>query len=269
MTNPFTLEGKTAVITGAGAGIGAECTRVLARAGAAVMASDINLEAVEAVAAACRDEGLKVQAMHHDVTSEADWQKVADATLETFGNWDVLINNAGIYIGHLLETNTLDQVDRINRVNVDSVFLGMRAAAREMKPGGRAGKGGSIINMSSVAGIIGVPGHAIYGGTKGAVRSYSRHAAVEFGVLGYGIRVNSLHPGLIETEMGEMVFDDFIDIGIAENREAAQAIALQMTPARRLGTPIDIANAALFLASDGASYVTGAEISVDGGMAAA
>ena len=269
MTDLFKLDGKTVIITGSGAGIGAECARLFARVGANVMVTDINLEAAEAVAKNCRDKGFSARAMQHDVTNEADWQNVCKATIEAFDAWDVLLNNAGIYIGGLIVNNKLEQVKRINETNIESVFLGMKYAAQYMQPDGKAGRGGSIINLSSVAGLIGVPGHAIYGATKGAVRSYSKHAAVEFGALGYGIRVNSLHPGLIDTAMGDKVFDDFVDIGLAETREAADAIIMAMTPSKRLGTTTDIANAALFLASDASSFMTGSELVVDGGMSAA
>ena len=137
-----------------------------------------------------------------------------------------------------------------------------------MKPGGSAGKGGSIINLSSVAGLIGVPGHTAYGASKGAVRLYSKHAAVEFARLGYGIRVNSIHPGLIDTAMGRLVFDDFVATGLAPDLAAAEAAVLQMIPMALLGKVEDIAHMTRFLASDESGYCTGAEFVVDGGMTA-
>lgn len=264
----FSLTGKVALVTGAAGGIGFECARVLGAAGARVMMSDLDHSHCAAAAAMLRDAGLEAQARAQDVTQEADWQASIEATLAAFGGLDVLVNNAGVYQGGTLESNTLEQVRRVHRVNVDSIFLGMKHAAAAMKPGGAAGRGGSIVNLSSVAGLIGVPGHTAYGSTKGAVRLYSKHAAVEFGALGYGIRVNSVHPGVIDTAMGEAVFEDFVQLGMAPTREDAKTIVLGMCALGRLGTPRDVANTVLFLASDASSYVTGAEFVVDGGMSA-
>jgi len=264
----FSLAGKVALVTGAASGIGLECARVLGMAGARVMMGDIDHSGCAAAAAALRAAGLEVQARAQDVTAEGDWQASIEATRAAFGGFDVLVNNAGIYQGGTLESNTLDEVRRVHRVNVDSVFLGMKFAAQAMKPGGAAGRGGSIVNLSSVAGLIGVPGHTAYGSTKGAVRLYTKHAAVEFGVLGYGIRVNSVHPGLIQTAMGEKVFEDFVALGLAPTADEAKTVVLGMTAVGRLGTARDVANMVLFLASDASGYVTGAEFVVDGGMSA-
>ena len=264
----FSLAGKVALVTGAASGIGLECARVLGMAGARVMMSDIEHSGCAAAAAALRAAGLEVQARAQDVTAEGDWQASIEATRAAFGGFDVLVNNAGIYQGGTLESNTLEEVRRVHRVNVDSVFLGMKFAAQAMKPGGAAGRGGSIVNLSSVAGLIGVPGHTAYGSTKGAVRLYTKHAAVEFGVLGYGIRVNSVHPGLIQTAMGEKVFEDFVALGLAPTPDEAKTVVLGMTAVGRLGTARDVANMVLFLASDASGYATGAEFVVDGGMSA-
>lgn len=128
---------------------------------------------------------------------------------------------------------------------------------------------GSIINLSSVAGLIGVPGHSAYGSTKGAVRLYSKHAAVEFARFGYGIRVNSVHPGVIDTPMGVQVFDDLVEIGMAADRDSAKALLQEMIPQARLGSVSDVANTILFLAADESQYITGQEFVVDGGASAA
>ena len=266
----FGLEGKVAVVTGAGAGIGEACARMFAQAGAAVMLSDINVEACERIAADLNAQGLQAKAIRLDVTNEDDWAALKLALQAWQNRWDVLLNNAGIYIGGMLEDNTGAQVSKINQINIDSVFLGTRAAVECMKPGAMFGSGGSIINLSSIAGLVGVPGHSIYGATKGAVRSLSKHSAVEFAKFGYGVRVNSLHPGLIETAMGDQALQDFVDIGVVANvEEAAALLKSAMIPMGRLGNVQDIANAALFLASDASAYVTGIEITVDGGFCAA
>ena len=262
------LEGKVALVTGAAGGIGSACVRTLAEAGARVMATDLDGAACEAVAYSLHAHGLDVRSLQQDVCDEARWQQVVEETLRELGGLDILVGNAGIYQGGLLESNTLEQVRKVLRVNVESIFLGMKHAAAVMKPGGSAGKGGSIINLSSVAGLIGAPGHTSYGSTKGAVRLYTKHAAVEFGALGYGIRVNSVHPGLIETDMGEAVFRDFVDAGLAATIDEAKEYVLGLTALGRLGTAQDVANIVLFLASDAASYVTGAEFVVDGGLSA-
>ena len=216
----FSLEGKVALVTGAAGGIGAACVEMLAHAGAGVMATDIDGEACEAVAFSLQAHGYTVSSLQQDVCDESRWQEVVATTVRELGGLDVLVNNAGIYVGGMLESNTLETVNRVHRINVDSIFLGMKYGVEAMKPEGAAGKGGSIINLSSVAGLIGSPGHTAYGSTKGAVRLYTKHAAVEFGALGYGVRVNSVHPGLIDTQMGAAVFQDFVDTICTEPHRA-------------------------------------------------
>jgi NAD(P)-dependent dehydrogenase (short-subunit alcohol dehydrogenase family) len=264
----LSLTGKVVLVTGAAEGIGQACASALAETGARVMLSDIDDGAAAAVAERIRKEGHAADSTLLDVCDESQWERAVATTVERLGGLDVLVNNAGIYQGGMLESNTLEQVRRVHQVNVDSIFLGMKYAVLAMKPGGAAGNGGSIVNLSSVAGLVGVPGHSAYGSTKGAVRLYTKHAAVEFGALGYGIRVNSVHPGLIETAMGQAVFDDFAAIGLAPSVDAAREFVLGMTALGRLGTPRDVANAVLFLASDASSYITGTEIIVDGGITA-
>lgn len=262
------LQGKASLVTGAAGGIGAACARELSAAGAAVMLTDIDVAACERLSQALNVAGGQAFCSSHDVTSESDWQRVIAETVASCGGLDVLVNNAGIYIGGTLDSNDLESVRRLHQVNVESVFLGMKYAALAMKPGGAAGKGGSIINLSSVAGLIGVPGHSAYGSTKGAVRLYSKHAAVEFARQGYGIRVNSIHPGLIDTAMGRLVFDDFVEVGLAPDLAAAEAAVLDMIPMAVLGKVEDVAHMVRFLAAGESSYCTGAEFVVDGGMTA-
>lgn len=268
MSEFASMQGKVALVTGAASGIGAACAKKLAEAGASVMLTDINVKGCQSVSDALNASGGKTVYSLQDASSESDWQRVVGETLSAFGGLDVLVNNAGIYIGGTLISNTLEDVRRVHEVNVDSVFLGMKYAADVMKVGGKAGNGGSIINLSSVAGMIGVPGHTAYGSTKGAVRLYTKHAAVEFARLGYGIRVNSIHPGLIATEMGKLVFEDFVDIGAAPDLAAAEEAVLQMIPMAQLGRVEDIANMVRFLASKESAYCTGTEFVVDGGMTA-
>jgi len=266
--NHFSLDGKVALVTGAGAGIGAACVSALAGAGARVMATDIDERSCSNVASAARENGMTVTSMQQDVCDESRWQEVVDATLDEFGGFDILVNNAGIHSNCLLEADTLENLQRLYRVNVDSVFLGMKYAVSAMKPGGAAGQGGSIINLSSAAGLMGLPLESAYGSTKGAVRLYTKHAAVEFARLGYGIRVNSVHPGLIETEMGSSLLDGFVDNGLVESLEQAHEMIQSLTPMGRLGKAEEVAGVVHFLASGAATYVTGAEHVVDGGATA-
>lgn len=263
------LKGKAALVTGAATGIGASCARELVSAGASVMLTDIDLAGCEKLSQSLNEAGGKTFCSSQDVTIESDWERVVDETVQKCGGLDVLVNNAGIYLGGALESNSLEALRKLNAVNIESVFLGMKYAVLAMKPGGSAGKGGSIINLSSVAGLIGVPGHTAYGSSKGAVRLYTKHAAVEFARLGYGIRVNSIHPGLIDTQMGHLVFEDFVEVGLAPDVAAAREAVLEMIPMASLGQVEHVANMARFLASDASTYCTGAEFVVDGGMTAA
>jgi 3alpha(or 20beta)-hydroxysteroid dehydrogenase len=267
--NPFSLEGRTALITGAGRGIGAACARSLAVAGAHSVVSDIDGEAAAAVASALTKEGFQASALTQDVTDPAQWDQTTAKAIETTGRLDILVNNAGIFLGHLLVDESLEALQTLNRVNVESVFLGMKAAAQAMRPGGSAGAGGSIINMSSVAGIVGSPGFSAYGASKGAVRAATKHTATEFARLGYGIRVNSVHPGVIETMMGDQVFEFMVQVGMASNVEEAHGLLEGMLiPMGRLGKAEEIADVIVFLASDASRYMTGSEVVVDGGLTA-
>lgn len=268
MTDFCSLKGKVALVTGAANGIGSACAERLAALGASVVLSDIDVEQCAVRVEALREKNYRVASLYLDVLQENDWRVAMQTTLDTFHGLDILVNNAGIYVGGTLISNELETVRKVNQVNVESVFLGMKHAATLMKPGGAAGRGGSIINISSVAGVIGVPGHTAYGATKGAVRLYSKHAAVEFARLGYGVRVNSVHPGLIETAMGDQAFEDFVEIGMAPDTTHARELIQQMTPLGRLGAAGDVANMVAFLASDESGFCTGAEFLVDGGMSA-
>lgn len=268
MSNPFSLKGKVALVTGAGAGIGRVTAQTLSEAGAATMISDIDQATCDRAASELREMGLTVSSIQQDVADEASWQTTLAKTIQVFGGLDVLVNNAGIYIGGPLVSNSLDQLQKLNSVNVNSVFLGMKYAAEVMRPGGSAGKGGSIINLSSAAGLVGVPGHSAYGSTKGAVRLYTKHAAVEFGFMRYGIRVNSVHPGPIATAMGDQVFEGFVEVGMAPDVEAAKAMFNQMVPLGCIGEALDVAYMIRFLASDASRYCTGGEFVVDGGITA-
>lgn len=260
------LSGKVAFVSGGAAGIGAAIAQKFAERGAAVVIGDVQRERGEATAARIREQGGRALFLSHDVADESHWLGAIRQTVEEFGGLDVLVNNAAIEQTCLLADVEVRDIERLLAVNVTGVILGHKHGIRAMRPGGSAGRGGSIINLSSVAGLIGTPALGVYSATKGAVRMLSKAAAVECGRLGYGIRVNSIHPGLVDTDMGNKLVNDFVALGVFPNRNAAEEQMLAAYPLGRTGMPGDVANAALFLASDNSSWVTGTEIVVDGGM---
>jgi len=244
------LEGKVALITGGARGQGAEEGRLFAAEGATVVLTDVLDEEGEATAAAI---GAAASYRHLDVRSESEWEAVVDAVVAEHGRLDVLVNNAGIDLVRKLDATTLEEFERVVSINLTGTFLGMRTAARAMT---KAGTGGSIVNISSVAGLQAVANHGAYSSTKFAVTGLTRTAALEWGR--HGIRVNSVHPGLIETPMtaGMRAFTD----------ATVRAKAERNIPLGRMGQSADIANMVLFLASDDSSYCTGQAFVVDGGV---
>jgi NAD(P)-dependent dehydrogenase (short-subunit alcohol dehydrogenase family) len=262
------VRGKVALVTGAAKGIGAACATTLAGHGASVIVTDIDEHEGRAVAAAIVKEGGNATFMALDVTSEAQWRQTVDKVVDRYGGLDVLINNAGIAVVHSLLETSLDEWRRVHAVNLDSVFLGTRTAVEVMRPGGRSGRGGSIINMSSVGGLIGAEGLTSYCSAKGGVRLFSKSVAVECGRAGYGIRVNSIHPGNTDTPMFRQELEDMHRKGAVASSEAAMQFYMDMQVLPEIGQPEDIAAMALFLASDAARFITGAEFVVDGGLTA-
>lgn len=249
------VEGKVALITGAASGLGAAAARCLASEGASVMLTDIAADAGEVVANEIVSEGGRADFRRHDVTSAEDWAEVVAATLERFGKLDVLVNNAGV--GGLQDLMTLEFAAwrRVLSVNLDGVFLGLRHAG----PAIAAAGGGSVINLSSVAGQVGFAGLAPYCASKGGVALLTKAAALEWAPL--GIRVNSVHPGVIDTPL----VTSFVQ---AAGGDAFRAALISRHPLGRLGVPSEVGAAVLFLASDESSFVSGAELVVDGGYTA-
>ena len=250
------LTGKVALVTGAASagGLGFAAARIMARQGASVFLTDIDGASAEARAAELRELRLAARAMPHDVTDEAAWSSVVAAAVEAFGKLDIVVNNAGIAVLRPMSEMTKEDWDRQLAVNLDSVYLGTKAALDQMRS---QGGGGSIVNMSSVAGLVGVPGTAAYAASKAGVRVFSKTVALE--AARENIRVNTVHPGMIWTDMQK--------VGIADNKEVFDQI-VQGVPMGRLGEPDDIGAMVAFLASDDAKYITGAEFVVDGGMVA-
>ncbi len=249
------LEGKAALITGAASGMGAVEARLFAEHGATVVLADVQDEAGEAIARTIRKLGGSAEYVHLDVSDEAQWVETISRIQDRYGRLDVLVNNAGVYSGKdgLVEDYSEKDWDGVVAVNATGVFLGTKHASEAMK---RTGIQGSIVNVSSIYGLVGAPTEAPYPASKGAVRSFTKAAAVQ--LAPDGIRVNSVHPGFIDTPQSAGLMDDPVE----------RAKLVDRTPIGRIGTSEDIAWGVLYLASDESSYVTGAEFVIDGGITA-
>lgn len=257
------VQGKVALVTGAASGIGAACAETLAREGARVVLTDLDDTRGEALAQRIRAAGGEAAYLHQDVTDETRWAEVVAETEQRFGRLDVLVSNAGI--GIMVQTVDMSLADwrRQMAVNVEGVFLSVKHAIPAMR---RAG-GGSIVLMSSVAGMRGSSGLAGYSASKGAVRLFAKSVALECAGARDNIRCNSVHPGIIETPIWEKIPTG----ATGQGRNApldARGIAAASVPTGVLGQPQDIADGVLFLASDQSRYVTGTELVIDGGQTA-
>lgn len=248
------LEGKVAIITGAGTGIGKSTALRFAKEGAKVVVTDINEASVQQTAEEVKKLGGEALAIRHDVGSEDNWIQVVDEAVKAFGTIDVLFNNAGIYVIKPLFDTTVEDWNRLMNINVTSVFLGMKHVIPVMLKQQR----GSVINASSIAGIGGSPNHVLYGASKGAVRTMTKDVAMEFATQ--GVRVNSIHPGYINTAM--------VDYAAATTHRDKEALGQAVSPLGRVGNVDEVSNLVLFLASDESSYITGAEMVIDGGAMA-
>lgn len=265
MMNRF--EGKVALISGAARGIGAASAKLLGQGGARVVLGDVLEEEGQATAQEIQRAGGTAVFVRLDVTHEEDWAHAVGLAVERLGSLDVLVNNAGIYHTRTLEETSLADWRRVMAVNLDGVFLGTRAAIGAMKQR-KAESWGSIINTSSTAGIVGAPALAAYSATKGGVRAFTKATAIECARLGYRIRVNSIHPGVIESDMGRQVLDDLVRSGVMGGEAEVRNFLVGIHPVGRLGAPADVAQAVAFLASEDASFITGIELVVDGGFTA-
>ncbi len=261
------VDGKVAIVTGGASGIGRATAEILAREGASVVVTDIDVRAGEAVVEGIKAAGGKAVFHKQDVVDEALWGDIVGSTVAEFGKLDVLVNNAGIAPGGPITEMTLAAWRNLMEVNVDSVFLGTKYAIPAMAASG----GGSIINISSVAGLQGAPGLTAYNATKGAVRLFTKGVAKECAMGQTGIRVNSVHPGIIDTaiwgKMDASMQDSILPPSEGANAPDVEAIAqMVQVPMGHAGKPQEIAAGILFLASDDSSHMTGSELVIDGGM---
>jgi 3(or 17)beta-hydroxysteroid dehydrogenase len=260
------LDGKVALVTGAARGIGAATARLMVEAGARVALCDVLDEAGRETAGAL---GKAAFYAHLDVTAESDWNAAVATVLDRFGGLDILVNNAGIFLGKSLEEATLADWQRLCAVNLTGVFLGTKLALPALRESGaRSAHGSVIINLSSTAGLVGSSGDPLYSMTKGGVALFTKSAALEFARKGYRIRVNSVHPGTTESDMGDQVIAMRARNLGANDLDAARRQALARLPIGRMGTPEDIARGIVFLASDDSAFMTGAGLVVDGGITA-
>lgn len=249
------LAGKTAIVSGGAHGMGAVESRLLAREGAKVVIADIRDDDGRRVEAEINEAGGESVYVPTDVISEASWVNVVAEAVSRFGRLDVLVNNAGISSRAVPDEDSLESWTRIMDVNARGVFLGTKQAIAQMRQNG----GGSIVNISSIAGLVGMTsGHPAYNASKGAVRIFTKAMAVRYGRD--NIRVNSVHPGYMPPMMGNVAAETV--------REGRRAMLAEQVPLGREGRQEEVANAVLFLASDEASYITGAELVVDGGFTA-
>ena len=249
------LEGKTALVTGAASGIGLQTSIRLAEEGALVMMTDINLE--EGLQQA-EKLGANATFLKLDITEEEEWISVLDETVKRFDRLDILVNSAGMVLIADVEQITLEDWRKVHAVNLDGTFLGCKHGVRVMKEFGA----GSIINLSSVSGMIGGFNLAAYNSSKGAVRMLTKSVALHCDRSGYGIRCNSIHPTFIETPILESMILDSPD------PEKARQTLVRQVPLRRIGKPDDVANMIVYLASDESTFVTGTEMVIDGGVIA-
>ena len=259
------LDGRVAIVTGGASGIGAACAETLAREGARVVATDVDDAGAAAVVAKVKAGGGEATFLHHDVVDEVRWSQVIAETEKRYGRLDIMVANAGIGISApSIVDVTMEDWRRQTAINIDGVFLSVKYCIPAMRRGGR---GGAIVMISSIAGLRGSASLAGYSATKGAVRLFAKSIALECAGVGDGIRVNSVHPGIIATP----IWNKLPPGAMSGGRNAPldpHELAKTSAPLARAGTAQDIANGVLFLVSDASSYITGAELVIDGGIMA-
>lgn len=256
------LRDKVALVTGAAQGIGAGIARAMAAEGATVIAADVNRAGVEALASE-----IGVTAWMLDVTSEDGWAAAADHVATTHGTLSILVNNAGVELVKPMTAHSLADWRALMAVNVDGLFLGCRALQPLLAAAGGQGRPASVVNISSIAGLVGYPDQLAYNTSKGAVRHMTKSLAIEWAAHALPIRCNSIHPGCIRTPMLEMAVEGWVREGSIPADDPWAAVA-SLCPLNAVGSPQDIAMGAVYLASDEARFVTGIELVIDGGWVA-
>lgn len=263
------LKGRVALVSGGLRGIGLACVERFLAEGAEVILTDLSAPDSVDVTSTLARLGQAATYVQANVTSEADWQTVLTAVTERHGKLHVLVNNAGIDLTGPVATTTLDSWRKIMGINVDGVFLGVRTFVPLMERSGANVKGGaSIINVSSIMGLVGLSEVSGYNASKGAVRLFTKSIALEFAEKKMPIRANSLHPGFVVTPLLQEGFQRWVDKGVAEKTQDLVDLMASKTPIGRLADPAELAGAAFFLASSDSSYMTGAELVIDGGWTA-
>src|ERR1700731_420111 len=260
------LDGKVALISGAARGIGGETARLMVEAGATVAIADLLDERGRETARAPGDAAPYV---HRDVTAAGDGPAAVAAALARFGKLDILVNNAGLFLGKDIEAASLEEWQRLSAVNLTGVFLGTKLALPALREAAQHSPHGSaIVNLASTAGLVGSTQDPLYSMTKGGVTLFTKSAALEFARKNYRIRVNSMHPGTIDTDMGDQVLVTRARNLGTNDVEVARHQVIDRLPIGRMGTVTDIAKGIVFLASDDAAFMTGSSLVIDGGITA-
>lgn len=263
------LDGKVAFLSGAARGIGGATATLMASVGAKVVIGDVLEERGRQIVREIEAAGGQATFVPLDVTQEASWTAALDTTVKQYGGLDILVNNAGIFVGKGVEDASMDDWHRLVAVNLTGVVLGTRVALPHLKARAKDSPHGSaIVNLASVAGLVGSQLDPLYSLTKGGVTLFTKSTALEFGRKGYRIRVNSIHPGVIDTDMGQQTFAMRAQALGTNDTEATRKLSTSMHPIGRLGLADDIAKGIVFLASDDAGFMTGAGLVVDGGYTA-
>lgn len=263
------FDNKTALVTGGSRGIGAKTAQLMAAQGATVFVTDILDQQAQQVSSEIDKEGGKSISIKLDVTKEADWQSTVNQIQETAGGLDILVNNAGVFLGKDFEEMGLSEWQTLVDANMTSVFLGTKICAPLLRQSAKKSPHGSaIVNVSSVAGMVAAPNDALYSMAKGGVTVFTKSTAISFANKGDRIRVNSVHPGVVDTSMGDIAISAQAKrLGVTD-AEQVRKLSAERHPAGRIATTEDIANAILFLASDESAFMTGVSMPVDGGYTA-
>jgi len=263
------LGGKVALVSGAARGIGLAAAQALCAEGAVVVIGDVLDAEGERAAATLQHDGSQIVYQHLDVTNTADWSAAVALAEARFGRLDILVNNAALFLGLSFEEATFEDWRRMSSVNLDGVVLGIRAALPSLRRRAQASaQGSAVINMSSVAGIVGTATDPLYSLTKGGITTFTKALAAHSGQPGYRIRVNTVHPGPVDTAMGRKTFASRARFLGEPDQDIGRQQAIAAHPIGRLGTVEDIAGAVVYLASDDAGFVTGSALVVDGGFTA-